>query len=55
MEVEVEESPTHFLTDMPLEADGVETTFLFPENRDHALTSGETVRQPRHHMPLARN
>jgi hypothetical protein len=51
----MEEAPTHFLTDMPLEADGVETTFLFPENRDLALTSGEPVRRVAfHRMPIER-
>jgi hypothetical protein len=32
-ESEAEETVTHFLTDMPLEADGVETTWLFPDNK----------------------
>ena len=50
-ESEAEETVTHFLTDMPLEADGVETTWLFPENMDLGLTLGHPVRSRSHRTP----
>jgi hypothetical protein len=50
-ESEVEEQTTHFLTDMPLEADGVETTWLFPDNQDLVLTLGHPVRSRSHRTP----
>uniref|UniRef100_A0A7S0WKU2 Translocon-associated protein subunit alpha n=1 Tax=Pyramimonas obovata TaxID=1411642 RepID=A0A7S0WKU2_9CHLO len=38
---EVPPSPKHLLTDMPESAEGVETTFVFPDNPKQFLTSGE--------------
>jgi len=36
-------APKHILTDMPESAEGVETTFVFPDNPNKFLTSGEEV------------
>lgn len=45
-EVEEEEEEvqlTHILTDLPEEADGVTTTYVFPDNPALVLTSGQSV------------
>eukprot|EP00976_Prorocentrum_cordatum_P087494 1186929-Prorocentrum_minimum.AAC.3 len=36
-------APKHILTDMPEPAEGVETTFIFPDNYKRFLTSGDQV------------
>jgi hypothetical protein len=42
-EAEDEVTATHILTDLPEEADGVSTTYVFPDNSALVLTSGQTV------------
>lgn len=40
---QVPQAPKHILTDMPKSAEGVETTFAFPDNPKLRMTSGEEV------------